>query len=234
MEVFNIFCDASIDTKEKVACSGLILTNALANEIISIEHFIQTNATNNSSEILAILSSIRLAIRFKNILNINCIFNIFSDSKLCIFGLRDWLGKWYANQKIEDGISVLYGSSKDPVKNQEYFKECIRLIVDNNLRLNLFHNRGHIAYKVPDKLLYARNTFIEYNGIEPESIGLSMYTICKYNDFVDVSTKSLLSQMKNSSQTNYSYKYEENKPDGNFLLDDSYYNKYNDLVNCKF
>ena len=234
MNVFNIFCDASIDTKNKLACSGSVLTDSAANEIISIEHFIQTNATNNSSEILAILSSIRLAIKFKNILNIDCIFNIFSDSKLCIFGLRDWLGKWYANQKIEDGISVLYASSKDPVKNQEYFKECVRLIVDNNLRLNLFHNRGHIAYNTPDKLLYARNTFIEYNEIEPESLGLSMYTICKYNDFVDISTKSILSQMKNYSKTTYPYKYEEDKPNGNFLFDDLYYNNYINLVNCKF
>lgn len=234
MEVFNIFCDASINTKEKVACSGLVLTNASANEIITIEHFIQTNATNNSSEILGILSSIRLAIRFKNILNIDCIFNIFSDSKLCIFGLRDWLGKWYSNQKVEDGISVLYGSSKDPVKNQEYFKECIRLIVDNNLRLNLFHNRGHIAYKYPDNLLYAKKTFVEYNGIEPENLGLSMYTICKYNDFVDTSTKLLLDEIKKSSPASYPYEYEENKPDGNFLFDDEYYNKYNELINSKY
>ena len=57
MEVINIFCDASIDINRKVACGGCFISMQTEyGEFIDLGNkmMIQENATNNSSEIMAI------------------------------------------------------------------------------------------------------------------------------------------------------------------------------------
>lgn len=201
----NIFCDASINLDTKTACSGTIITNEDAT--IEFYEFLvkQHPATNNSSEIMAVLIGIQTALMMRRTNPEYQYFNLFSDSKLCIYGLREWVFMW-ANRQDENGN--ILGTSREPVANQEYFKNIVRLIVDFDLNVHFYHQKGHCNVTSIGRQK-ARDFFIGSNyGICPEILGIRTDQIIEMNKKVDRDTRSVLySQNEISYELTDPFKY---------------------------
>lgn len=185
--IINLFCDASIDLERKIACGGCYITcQDSSNQIYEIgkRMIIQKNATNNSAEILAIWIGVVEAIKLRQIYP-GAVFRLFSDSKISLYGLRDWMKNWIANIK-SDG--TLISSSGQPVANQQKFIDIFNIIVENNLRIEFYHQRGHVNEgKISmDK---ARSSFVKANKCAPEALGIDMSYLCMCNGIVDNMTR---------------------------------------------
>ena len=185
--IFNIFCDASINTEMRIACGGCYITCQTndVNQELSKRLIIQHNATNNSAEILAIYCGIEEALKIRKQYP-SAVFSLFSDSKISIYGLRDWIQNWIANAK--DGILV--SSSGQPVMNQQRFIIIYNLIVRNKLYIELYHQRGHVTERI--SLDQARAQFIRANRRTPESLGVDIEYLSKCNIAIDNATRKAL------------------------------------------
>lgn len=190
--IINLFCDASIDLNRKIACSGCYITShsydmGVPSNFIDMGRrlMIQTDATNNSSEILAIWLGVREAIRLRRIYP-GAVFRLFSDSKISLYGLRDWMKNWVKNI---DSNGILISSSGAPVMNQQKFIEIYNMIIENNLKIELYHNRGHAGGGGKVSLKDARIQFIKANKVPPEGLGLTIEYISNYNSLVDNATR---------------------------------------------
>ena len=180
-DILNIFCDASIKTFPDgitIGCPGSIAF--LGYEVVDWGYLILPSTTNNNSEITAIRLALEMALKHRSKYKT---INIFSDSKICVYGVKYWFEGWFAN--IDDN-GVLYSTSGVPVANQEIFKEIMKLIIVTKLQVNLYHQKGHVV-ETDKSLVFARHVFEESNRIT-----LSMDQL-KYisagNDKVDKDTK---------------------------------------------
>lgn len=154
----NIFCDASIKNyKDKTAdgCYGAIAYRG-KNEIDSL-YKICSNTTNNNSEIKAIRNGVELALKWRY--NFNTI-NIFSDSQISIFGIRDRIFNW-----VQGSNSILYGYDHVPIKSQDIFVEIMNIIISNNLYVNFYHQKGHVKTDSFTSLQNAEHVFKASNNI---------------------------------------------------------------------
>ena len=185
--IFNIFCDASIDLATKIACGGCYIMTQ--DQIGRVEEFgfkriIQKDATNNSAEILAIWIGVVEALKIRQLYP-GAIFRLFSDSKISLYGVRDWMKNWVSNIN-SDG--VLISSSGQPVMNQQRFIEIFNLIVENNLKIEFYHQRGHVEERhMP--LTIARAQFIKANKVSPEGMDTSIEILCHGNAVIDALTR---------------------------------------------
>lgn len=181
-QTLNIFTDASI-TKQNgitIGCPGAIAVAVVEDslKIIDTSTSVEFNSTNNNSEIKAIYKGVLLAEKYRH--NFSYI-NLFSDSQICIFGLRKWIFDWiYAN-------GSLYNSSGTEVSNQDVFISIIYFIFRNNLNINLFHQKGHVTNSILSK---AKSVFEKSNNVNTD-IEL-VQTISHYNDIIDKYTKKIL------------------------------------------
>ena len=87
----NIFCDASIKSIKNMnyGCYGAVAI--YEDNIIDSSYQICSRTTNNDSEIRAIRSAVLLALKYRNNYQI---INIFSDSQISLFGIRDRCFRW--------------------------------------------------------------------------------------------------------------------------------------------
>lgn len=182
----NIFSDASIRKRGNLydGCYGAIAVSN--NQIIDEIYRISSDTTNNNSEIKGIRAAILLAIRYQyNFSNIN----IFSDSQISIFGIRERFPTWRYN--VKDG--KLYGSADQPIKSQEVYIEIMELINQYNLTVTFWHQKGHVENKY-DSLVEAQHVFCASNRIR-DKVDLSLIRyISYYNDIVDKKSRSILLQ----------------------------------------
>ena len=188
-ETVNIFTDASIIktiSGETIGCAGNNII--IGNTIMGQPRMIIRNSTNNNSEITAIYMAVINALMYKNIYK--CI-NIFSDSKICIFGLREWIYNWIKNS-TPDGI--LISSQGKPVANQDIILRIIYFIIDHDLHVNFYHINGHVNVNNPDQLLSARETFKTSNNIKHEVDLELIRKIEIANDAVDNFTRNQLNE----------------------------------------
>lgn len=177
--VLNIFCDASIS--KTTGCYGVAAV--CMDNIIDTNYRIVSNTTNNNSELKGLRSAISMANKYKY--NFQTI-NIFSDSQISIFGLRDYIYKWKFNPK--DGL--LYGSSKNPIINQSIFIEAYYMLKElNEFNINIYHQAGHVDNTV-ESLNKAYNVFLRSNGFAVD-LNTIRY-ISTYNNFVDMSSRDIL------------------------------------------
>lgn len=183
----NIFTDASImqlPNREYMGAPGYIVV--YKDEVIERDCVIIANTTNNNSEIKAIRMGVMAALKYKNA----CIFpniRIFSDSLLCIRGLREWIYRWKANP----AGTMLISSSGTAVANQDIFLEIANYIVMNNLEIEFFHQRGHISLANPSSVIIATDDFNKFNYGYNADIEL-VKQLSYYNNMVDEMTRSHL------------------------------------------
>lgn len=189
MKILNIFCDASIkpdkfDPNNTLGCAGCICVDK--NNIIDKKTTMLYSTTNNEAEISAVLNGVHCAYKYKDIYDI---INIFSDSKICVFGLREWIFKW----KLVD--NVFYGSSNTPIINQHLFISVVRFIVDNNMNyINLYHQKGHVT-NAQESILNASRVFTETNGCILDIDNIKYISL--YNNIIDKETKDELLSVEN-------------------------------------
>lgn len=161
----NIFSDASILQIKNgakidyyIGCPGISVWY-MDNKIGEYSE-VYTKVTNNFSEIRAIFLAVWAARQYKIQYPMIKYINIFSDSKISICGLRDWMFGWI--QKNNDGVLM---STSGVVKNQEHFIKIIKFICDNNLSLRFYHVRGHHDHNTQKELIQFRNSFRRENHI---------------------------------------------------------------------
>ena len=192
--IINLFCDASIDVDRKIACAGCYIVvqgeSIHSNPLpLYYKMYIQHNATNNSAEILAIWAGVTEAIKLRQS-KPNATFRLFSDSKISLYGLRDWIKNWIKNSENAN-TNVLISSVGQPVANQQCFIDIFNLIVESGLKIELYHQRGHVGGSGP-RMDKARVQFIRANKVPPESLGLDFDFLCQCNNYIDISTRSAL------------------------------------------
>lgn len=182
MRSINIFTDASITKTmygETIGCSGAILM-----EDVNIHKYeISRDSTNNISEIMAIKLAVQLALENRDKFDI---VNIWSDSQWSIYGLTKWIRSWMNNMENH----VMMNSSRQPVKNQQIFLSIMKMIVENNLRVNFYHIKGHVDTHNIKSINHAVSVFNRANNasISRDKI----YKMATMNNMVDDTTRKLL------------------------------------------
>lgn len=189
-DTLNIFTDASIikyPDGETVGCAGahIITGSDPVNNILEQPRTIIRNTTNNNSEIKAILLGIQRALVYRNRYKT---INLISDSKICIYGLREWVFNWVNDSVNSD---VLIGSQGDPVANQDVILQIIYTIINNGLVINLYHQKGHVRDS-EKSLTEAKNTFINSNHIQDDIDIELIKNISIANNIVDNFTRETL------------------------------------------
>lgn len=177
----NIFTDASVVIMKNsmISCPGALVT--INDKEIEYQNFIVYNSTNNIGEIMAIKLGVQLALKYRNSVKQ---INLFSDSNICIQGLTNWIFNWYKNREN----NTLKNYANQDVKNQEHFKGVINDIVNNNLRINLYHQKGHVNNN--KQILYAIKDFKRSNNIDIDYNTIKRLSY--YNNVVDIRTKNEL------------------------------------------
>lgn len=155
----NLFTDASIKKiqDETIGCSGVIAT--IGDQFVDKELALIRDTTNGDSEIKAIELGVNMALLYKDKVKH---INLFSDSKTSICGLREWIFNWVTSSTG----NILEKSDGQPVKNQSVYINIINTIIDNDLRINFYHQVGHVNLSKPDSLERAKDLFIKYNYIQ--------------------------------------------------------------------
>ena len=197
LDTLNIFCDASIQKdvfslyKETVGCPGYICMTYDDNgyPVILDEGFrILRHSTNNEAEITAILMGVEKAVQMRHQFKT---INLFSDSRICIQSLRNWIFNW-VNNRDKDGI--MYGSGGNYVANQQIISKVVTTISINNLNINLWHQKGHVNTRLQSHIDNAKKLFMSENNVSGVSDEFIM-KISYFNNKIDQDTKIHLSNM---------------------------------------
>jgi ribonuclease HI len=172
--------------KTTTGCYGVIAV--VCDNIIDQNFKLVSNTTSNNSEIKGLRAAVSMANKWKDCFRF---INIFSDSQISVFGLRDYIYNWRYNPN--DGL--LYGSANKPIVNQEIFIETHYILTElmqiTNSSVRLFHQSGHIENGY-DKLIYACKTFKKSNKINGKvDINFIRY-ISTYNNYVDNKSRQTL------------------------------------------
>ena len=184
--VVEIFCDASIKkfpNQRYFGSAGAIYRDG-RNKIQ-----IMPDSTNNKSEITAIYLAVQLAKEIVQDMHEEVTINIYSDSKISVYGLKFWMNKWV--EMMYNG--VLYTPQGDRVKNQEIFIQIYDFLARNNLKINLYHCKGHVNVMNEKQMVNAANVFYESNGFMPDRDLLTRVSF--YNDKIDNLTRNYLSDI---------------------------------------
>ena len=188
-DTLNIFTDASITTirkpghNETIGCPGAYVIGG--DKELDLQTQILRNSTNNNSEITAIFMGVLEAQKYRNYFKY---INIFSDSKISVFGLREWIFNWINNTNN----GVMLSSTGKPVANQDIFLKIIYFIINNNLNINLFHINGHINSNNIAQILEAKKTFITSNHINLDVDEELIKNLEIANDVIDRTTRNIL------------------------------------------
>lgn len=229
----NIFVDASLITTNDgkyITCSGAlaVIDATTPNpKIIDRRFSINYDSTNNNGELLAILRGIEIAIAYKYEFSK---INIFSDSRISVFGLRDWCNKWFNDNR--GAFDTIISSTGASVKNQELIIHIIRTIIFNNLSISLYHQKGHVDIRNREMVLKAMRTFNANNFFDCERNKVwtdynSTLIMSMFNDMIDSLTRQYLNNIspydlcnKSLSPLQYGITYD-------------LFNKYKNLINLK-
>lgn len=181
--VLELYTDASLKTFSNgrtFACAG-----AIAPQFSMCKYEVLPDTTNNRAELTAVFAGIMLANNIRQLHPEVSEIYLYSDSKFAVCGLTEWIDRWIEEQDTEDG--TLYGSGKSPVKNQELFAMILVYLVENKLRINLRHIKGHVNYENENELYKANTKFQKINGylLSPDDILVKT----TYNNLVDVETR---------------------------------------------
>lgn len=179
-KTLNIFSDASM--KKSMGCYGVIAV--CKDDIIDNMFRPCSDSTSNSSELRGLRGALMMANKWSSQFHY---INIFSDSQVSLFGLRDY----YPNWKVKG--NVLYNSSNKPVVNQSIFIECYNILIklQQTNEIKLYHQLGHIDNGY-ESIHSAAKSFGRANNIQlPIDLNLIRY-ISTYNNYVDSVSRSIV------------------------------------------
>ena len=220
----NIFSDASITmvNGHYTSCSGYI--SVYNNKIVESDHKVIYDSTNNYGEVYALLMAVEAAIRnFESIKYVSRI-NIFSDSQISIFGLRDWIFKWY--KKLNKN-NYMVSDRNIEIANQEIFNSIVCMIVNSSLPVHLYHQLGHKNFNSKKDIELVKRSFFKVNSIFITDTLAEK--ICYYNNFIDKFTRDNLLAVTTSRTFNLN-NYQKDIIFMGQMLDDECMNKYAKLI----
>lgn len=192
----NVFTDASVknhgQVTESIAGAVIQLNNGANINVPLLRYTRLIPSTNNEGEIYAIYMGILACTEIKNLYpDKEFTFNIFSDSRICIFGLREWYRGWI-NNTIDMRADALISSSGEEVKNQQLFLRCFDAILSGNIHINLYHVRGHIDIRKSAQAKEFAKDFKEANHLNDYPSFELIKELVRINDIVDKSSRDLL------------------------------------------
>lgn len=184
----NLFSDASmrrVTYKNHATCYGSVAV--FGDNIIDEMFRMNSECTVPAAEIRGIRCSLILALKHRHEFKI---INIFSDSQIALFSLRDYMYNWKFNKATERYVLAANGKE---AKNQEILIECLNML--NELRrtniVNLFHQNGHVENGMAS-IKEALKCFKISNGIK----GIIGYDVIRYislyNNYVDNKSRSFI------------------------------------------
>lgn len=179
-KTLNIFSDASM--RKHMGCYGVIAV--CKDDIIDTMIRPCSNSTSNSSELRGLRGAIILAQKWSPYYYH---INIFSDSQVSLFGLRDYIFNW--KQKGD----TLYTTANKPVANQSIFVECYQMLLplQGTNDIKLYHQSGHVDNGY-ENINQAARSFGKSNNIRlPIDLNLIRY-ISTYNNYVDSVSRSMV------------------------------------------
>ena len=181
----NLFCDASISKGARIdGCSGSVpvVYSEESDEGVQLKPQVAVirNCTNNIAELMAINLGVNFALKNQELYTR---INLFSDSQISIFGLRDWIWAWARSLRT---YNRMISSAGTDVANQEIIMTIVNKINSIKTPFYLYHQKGHAVGKCAN----ARKVFTASNNIllAPNDV----VAITKYNDFIDRYTRDLL------------------------------------------
>lgn len=154
--------------------------------IIDSDYRINSSKTSNYGEAQGVLLALGFAIKYKDQYPI---INIFSDSQITIFNIRDRYMSWKYKK------DNYYNKSTGVVQNQSLFVEMMQLICQYDLHVNFFHMKGHVNQRKFDDVRKAADVFACSNRISSNKIDYAFIRyISNYNIIVDITSRSILSR----------------------------------------
>lgn len=193
----NVYTDASVKNHGQVteSIAGIIVSpnNEIYIKIPNMEYSFTRliPSTNNEGEIYAIYMGIIKCIEIRNAFpNINITFNLFSDSRISILGLREWYFGWIKNT-TEMQSSFLINSSGEEVKNQQIFLRCFNAIISAHIHINFYHVRGHMKIDRKSYKIFAKD-FKSSNHLNDFPSEELMKQLIYMNNEIDNTSRSLL------------------------------------------
>ena len=196
-DTLNIFTDGSIKKfyinceEETIGCAGanIVVTDEIGIHSIEAATEITRNTTNNDTEIRSILLGVQRALYYRELYPFKYI-NIIADSKICIYGLREWIFSWINN--TDPSGKIMISSQGTPVANQQVILQIIYTILQNNLNINFYHQNGHKNCNNMKDMKAAKEAFIKSNYISCDVDMELIKNISIANDYVDKFTKQEL------------------------------------------
>ena len=196
-DTLNIFTDASMLTKSAIASAGAHFysgTNLIGEFIQNIPQ-----ATVNIGELMGVWFGLRQALEYAKT-GAFSVINLFSDSQITIFGLRNWIYNWVRDE--EQGH--LHGYGKKQVQNETYFIHLVNFILGNNLKVNLYHVRGHLDGTGFKESREFKENFIYANRIHYRVDDTVINFLIKGNSLIDNRTRDKLSDVSLTTTYNTS------------------------------
>lgn len=190
--IYDIYVDASINLERKIGCAGMILVDRKRDIILDSQYLIKDNASNNMCEIIALWMGVIRAVNLLYTENIPFHVNIFSDSQISLFGMREWIPGWVLKRK---GHTLI--NSVGAVANQEWFEDAYHAILASGLKLKFFHQKGHVCITNPKSLFLSDKVFRASNTNSPHMIGVAPKTLAIYNNYVDETSRDILNNLIN-------------------------------------
>lgn len=183
----NIFCDCSTNSKFDPitnASYGAIAFNQ--NTVIESDYRILTDKTSNYGELKAINLGVRLANYIRRKYSFTR-FNIFSDSYISAFGMRDFCKKWKA---IDAGLYK--ATNHQLVASQNVYIDTLNIIVENDLPISIWHQKGHVNVNDKQSLQNTKELFIQDNFVQADVDDDFIRYISIGNMMVDIESRNFL------------------------------------------
>ena len=181
-DVLNIFTDASLrsDGQNVWTCGGALAFEG--KEIIDRAFRIFGGQSSNYAELKAIRIGVSMAVELCKKKQYSAV-NLFSDSQISILGIRDRLFNWrVVNDK-------LVGYANKQIKNQDIILDIVQVVNNGNLRINFWHQKGHVDIRSMKAKEHAYDTFVISNrpagatDSEVEPAFINYISTC--NDMID-------------------------------------------------
>lgn len=220
----NVFCDASLTlvNGHYTTCAGYVIV--YNDKIIETNHKVIYDSTNNYAEIYALKMAISAAVRKVYEIKYSSRINIFSDSQISVFGLRDWIFSWY--KKLNKDNNMISDKNVE-IANQDIFNQIVNIIVDNGVPIHIYHQIGHTNCNNMKDIQKVKIAFSRANKEEIDDD--TAYKISYYNYFVDKLTRDNLMSIINSLAFDIN-NYQKDIILARRILDDSSMQQYGKLI----
>lgn len=191
--IYDVYADASINLENKIGCAGIALVDRKKDLLIDEQYFVKEQATNNMCEIIALWLGVYRAIELLYTETLPFHVNIFSDSQISLFGMREWISTWVKNKRGQ----VLFNNG--PIANQEWFADAYHAIICTGLKLKFFHQKGHVDARNPRSIFEADRSFRTANANSMHMIGTTPQILAKYNNLVDQNSRKIVVALTNGA-----------------------------------